>query len=114
LAANTTPRRGITVSDVRIIPVEYSDVIVSAPSAAMTSWPKYRPSRLRFVGSKYRPLASTLCAAAKLASAPMPMVTTTSASSVTYVDRVERILVSSDRSAPPNPARASVMGAFLS
>jgi hypothetical protein len=90
---------------VRIIPVEYSDVIVSAPSAAMISWPRYRPSRLRFVGSKYRPPASTLRAAAKLASAPMAMVITTRASSTQYVERVERILVNSDRSAPPNPAR---------
>src|SRR6185437_12284163 len=32
LAASTVPRRGCTVSDVRIIPVEYSDVTVSAPS----------------------------------------------------------------------------------
>jgi hypothetical protein len=82
LAAKTTPRRGIAVSEVRIIPVEYSDVIVCAPSAAMTSWLKYRPSRLRLVGSKYGPLASTLWAAAKLASAPMAMVITTRASSV--------------------------------
>jgi len=33
------PRRGIAVSDVRIIPVEYSDVITSAPRTAMMSWP---------------------------------------------------------------------------
>src|SRR6516164_2724683 len=38
-AAYTTPRRGCAVSEVRIIPVEYSDVIVSAPSTAMMSWP---------------------------------------------------------------------------
>ena len=39
LAANTTPRRGSTVSEVRIIPVEYSEVIASAPSTTTTSWP---------------------------------------------------------------------------
>ena len=33
------PRRGIAVSEVRIIPVEYSDVIAIAPSTAMISWP---------------------------------------------------------------------------
>ncbi len=36
----TTPRRGIAVSEVRIIPVEYSEVIVMAPSTAMISWPR--------------------------------------------------------------------------
>src|SRR5215471_6635416 len=39
LAAYTTPRRGCAVSEVRIIPVEYSEVIASAPSTAMMSWP---------------------------------------------------------------------------
>jgi hypothetical protein len=33
------PRLGITVSEVRIIPVEYSDVILMAPITAMISWP---------------------------------------------------------------------------
>jgi hypothetical protein len=33
------PRRGIAVSEVRIIPVEYSDVIAMAPMTAMISWP---------------------------------------------------------------------------
>ena len=38
-AAKTTPRRGWAVSEVRIIPVEYSEVITIAPSTAMISWP---------------------------------------------------------------------------
>ena len=33
------PRRGIAVSEVRIIPVEYSDVMLIAPITAMISWP---------------------------------------------------------------------------
>ena len=37
---NTVPRRGIAVSEVRIIPVEYSEVITIAPSTAMISWPR--------------------------------------------------------------------------
>src|SRR5574340_228150 len=45
LAANTVPRRGCTVSVVRIMPVEYSEVMVRAPSTAMTSWPTYRPAK---------------------------------------------------------------------
>ena len=39
-AVYTTTRRGIAVSEVRIIPVEYSAVIVIAPSTTMTSWPR--------------------------------------------------------------------------
>ena len=46
LAPNQTPRRGMTDSDVLIMPVEYSDVIVIAPSTAMTSWPRISPNRL--------------------------------------------------------------------
>jgi hypothetical protein len=40
------PRRGIAVSEVRIIPVEYSDVMIMAPITAMISWPtsKKKPS----------------------------------------------------------------------
>jgi hypothetical protein len=36
----------MTDSDVLIMPVEYSDVIVIAPSTAMTSWPRISPNRL--------------------------------------------------------------------
>ena len=47
LAANRVPRRGCTVREIRIIPVAYSDVKVSTPSAAMMSCPMIRPTRLR-------------------------------------------------------------------
>ena len=40
LAAYTTVRLGIAVSEVRIIPVEYSAVSVIAPNTTMTSWPR--------------------------------------------------------------------------
>src|SRR5215469_12234492 len=106
LAANTTPRRGCTDSVVRIIPVEYSEVIVSAPSTAMTSWPTYRPARLCWVASKLAGLTPWGCdAVPALARAPMPTQTTTRASRVQYVDLVDLILVNSDRSASPKPAR---------
>jgi hypothetical protein len=39
-------RRGTAVSDVLIMPVEYSEVIVSAPSTAITSCPMSSPIRL--------------------------------------------------------------------
>src|SRR5262249_7580280 len=106
LAANTTPRRGCTDSVGRIIPVVYSEVMVSAPSTAMTNWPRYRPARLCWVASKVALLISLACdAAPALARAPMPAQTTTRASRVQYVDRVDLILVNSDRSASPKPAR---------
>src|SRR6266699_3939188 len=106
LAANTTPRRGWTASEVRIIPVEYSEVMVSAPSAAMTSWPTYRPARLCWVASNSAALIPFGCdAVPALARAPMPMQTTIRANRVQYVERVDRILVHSDRSASAKPAR---------
>ena len=46
LAANSVPRLGMVVSEVLIMPVEYSDVIVSAPSTTMISWPISSPNRL--------------------------------------------------------------------
>ena len=53
LAPYNAPRRGITVSDVRIIPVEYSDVIDSVPRTTITSWPsRASPTRLDWAGSK--------------------------------------------------------------
>src|SRR5215470_3032456 len=111
LAANTTPRRGWTASEVRIIPVEYSEVMVSAPSAAMTNWPTYRPARLCWVASKPAGLIPWGCDAVPMqATAPMPMQTTIRASRVQYVERAERILVNSDRSASANPARPASGG----
>src|SRR6516225_8903581 len=52
-AAYSVPRRGITVSEVRIMPVEYSEVIIRAPSTTMTSWPsRARPRTLSWAPSK--------------------------------------------------------------
>src|SRR5215469_11286127 len=62
LAAQRTGRRGITVSDVRIIPVEYSDVIASVPRTTVTSWPsRARPTMLDCVGSKPARSAADRC-----------------------------------------------------
>src|SRR5690349_20353629 len=53
LAANTTPRRGSTASEVRIMPVEYSEVLASVPSTTTTHWPsRARPATLDCVGSR--------------------------------------------------------------
>ena len=41
----------MAVSEVRIIPVEYSAVMVIAPSTTITNWPKNRPTSAFDVGS---------------------------------------------------------------
>jgi len=47
-------RLGITVSDVRMLPVEYSEVSISAPNTTMTSWPsRATPRTLDWAGSKF-------------------------------------------------------------
>src|SRR5260370_40578599 len=99
----------MAVSDVRIMPVEYSDVMFSAPSTTITSWLRMRPARLVAVASKFsRSPGDTWfqCEAVpQLKSAPRPTVTTITASSVQYVDLTERSLVNSERSAAARPTR---------
>src|SRR3984893_7494272 len=57
LAAYRTPRRGITASEVRIIPVEYSEVMTSAPSTTMISSPRATcPVRLASAALKPGPI----------------------------------------------------------
>src|SRR5581483_238117 len=110
LAANKVTRRGIAVSDVLIIPVEYSAVSTSAPNTTMTSCPrKNNPATLIWVASKVARSEAEVCdqladTPAEMA-APIPMLITTSTSSVHQVERTERILVNSERSVPPSPAR---------
>src|SRR5580698_4277560 len=108
LAAIIMPRCGLVVSVVRIMPVEYSELMTSTPRTPMISCPMYSPARLCRVGSKYGPCGP--CAAPALASAPKPTTTTNIASSVQYVDRTDRILVNSDRSAPANVTRPAERG----
>src|SRR6516225_344241 len=62
LAAPRTRRLGITVSDVRIMPVEYSEVIASVPSTTITSWPsRASPTMLDWLGSKPARCAAGIC-----------------------------------------------------
>src|SRR5580704_7158301 len=108
LAAIITPRCGLVVSVVRIMPVEYSELITSTPSTPMISCPMYRPARLCRAGSKSGPCGP--CAAPALASAPNPTTTTNIASSAQYVDRTDLILVNSEHSAPANVTRPAERG----
>src|SRR6516162_9935042 len=87
LAAYTTPRRGCAVSEVRIIPVEYSEVIASAPITAITSCPSWKnANRLTCVASKVALSPGDICdqlaATPPLIAAPMPTLTTIIASIV--------------------------------
>ena len=80
------PRRGCAVSEVRIIPVEYSEVIASAAITAMISWPisKNAISEI-WVASNPALLAGLwlkLAALPAVIAAPMPMETTSSAARV--------------------------------
>src|SRR5215469_1442441 len=113
-AAYTVPRRGIAVSEVRIIPVEYSDVIVSAPSTAMISWPssKKPPSEacVASIPALFAGLLWRLFAIAKPAMAAKPTLTMTIAAIVQYVERTERSLVNSEPIAPASPARPDAVG----
>ncbi len=81
LAVYSTPRRGITASEVRIIPVEYSEVITSAPSTTMISSPSATcPVRLASAALKPGPIpCETIPAQFRTAQA---MLATTWASSV--------------------------------
>src|SRR6185437_13963128 len=110
LAVYKVARLGIAVSDVLIIPVEYSAVTTSAPSTTMTSWPRKKsPAMLTWVASKVARSAAEVCdqlaATPAEMAAPIPTLITTSTSSVHQVERTERILVNSERSVPPSPAR---------
>src|SRR6266851_8650238 len=117
------------VSEVLIMPVEYSEVTTSAPSTMMISCPKSSPNRLMLAAcalisavtwaaiafataggapaKRPSPLLTRIrCSVLpQLNRAPMPTQTTTSANSVQYVDRTDRILVNSELSVPKNPAR---------
>ena len=87
LAAYTVRRLGIAVSEVLIIPVEYSAVSTIAPSTTMTSWPRKKsPAMLAWVASKVARSEGDVCdqlaAVPALIAAPIPTPTTSSTSSV--------------------------------
>ena len=79
-------RRGWAVSEVRIIPVEYSEVMASAAITAMMSWPISKNAISEtWVASKAALLPGLwlkLASAPPVIAAPMPMETTSSAARV--------------------------------
>src|SRR6516225_4853959 len=54
-AAASRPRCGSAVSEVRIIPVEYSEVMTSVPTTPISSWVSHTPPRLQDAGSQNGP-----------------------------------------------------------
>src|ERR1700722_5699507 len=104
------PRLGMTVSVVLTACVEYSEVIVRAPSTAMISWPNStRPSTADCVGSKPARDCADVCGQWAAVAAQYTMLQATlartSIASVQYVERTEMIFVNSERSVPGKPAR---------
>ena len=72
LAVYKVARLGIAVSDVLIIPVEYSAVSTIAPSTTMTSWPRKKsPAMLTWVASKVARSEALVCD--QLAATPAEM-----------------------------------------
>ena len=64
----------MTASDVRIMPVEYSDVIVRVPRTTTMSWPsRASPTMLAWVGSK--PARTTAGVCAQCAAVPAQSAT---------------------------------------
>ena len=51
-APKKTERRGVAVSDERMVPLPYSPVIANTPRIPMTSEPSASPASAWFVGSK--------------------------------------------------------------
>ena len=51
LVASTNGRLGTAASVARMVPVEYSEVMISTPRTPMAIWPRANPDRLRLVGS---------------------------------------------------------------
>ena len=94
---------------VRIIPEEYSAVMISTPSTPMASWLrnmalKANPAALKLAVRGSRPDARP-DVRPRLNSEPSPMVSTAVAKKVQEVERSERILVHSERATPTMPGR---------
>src|ERR1051326_7865606 len=108
------PRLGITVSEVRIIPVEYSDVMLMAPITAIISWPSSKKAIsdawVASVPGLFCGLLWMLFAMPNPAMAAMPTLTMIRAARVQQVERTERSLVNSEATPPHSPAGPGAAG----
>src|SRR5664280_1148717 len=110
LTARTMPRWGTAVKVVRIIPEEYSVVMISTPRTPMASWLRNsplngNPAALKFAVMASRPPRAEVRPRAN--SEPRPTVRTAVTAKVQKVERRERILVHSERATPTMPGRWS-------
>src|SRR4051812_8102707 len=114
-ATSTGTRVGTATSVERIIPVEYSPVMSSAPSTAMVSMPSWKPPEtssapLAGPGVAPDPGAADPVAAASTENATAretPVIRTTVAASTHHVERSESSLVNSPRTIPRKLVRNS-------
>src|SRR5674476_932872 len=111
LTASRDPRCGTAVNVVRIIPEEYSEVMISTPSTPIASWLRNialngNPAALKLAVSGSRP-DSRPDVRPRANSEPSPMVRTAVTRKVQEVERSDRILVHSERATPTMPGRCS-------
>lgn len=102
-AASTRPRLGQAVSVVRIMPVLYSEPMVSTPSVITQIEPSSTPKKPSpSAGSPDRPASFT--ASSSAVPNPIVSISATITPSVQTVARTERILVHSEATASPRVA----------
>ena len=95
---------GATENVALIVPVPYSALMASTPSTPIVNCPTKTPIRLVLIGSKPTALLGVQWAlVSAVASALMPMPSTTVTASVHTVERTVRSFVHSDRSSPGIP-----------
>jgi hypothetical protein len=114
LAASTVVRRGMLASVVRIDPVEYSEVTISAPMTPTTNWERNTPVWENRTGSNWArsagPRPAQRPASMLETSAERPMPATTTTARAIQVDRTDRSLVHSERMTCRIPARPVPVG----
>lgn len=109
LAASTRPRLGQAVIVVRIIPVPYSEAVVSTPSVITHMLPSSRPKKPRLSALSPARSESELATTAPVSS-PMPSTSRTNTPSVHSVERTDLIFVHSEASACTRVVRTTGIG----
>src|SRR4051794_27653056 len=111
LAASTGTRVGTAASVERIMPVEYSPVISSAPSTAMGSMPIWKPPEttsapVAVAGPDAVGGSAATASREKATAREMPVIRTTVAASTHQVERNDSSLIHSPRRVPAKVAWA--------
>src|SRR4051812_9659291 len=110
-AVSTRAREGHAVIVVRIMPVPYSEAVVSTPSVMMHMLPSSNPKKPRPSGfSPARSPEEELLDTSAPAASPMPTTSSTNMPSVHIVERTDLIFVHSEATACPRCVRTTGMG----